>query len=58
MVTILMSAKFTKALDLLKIKVMTPSFLCMTSQIKFYQVTQIILQMQSCDQSLVTLAFL
>ena len=43
MVTILMSAKFTKALDLLKIKVMTPSFLCMTSPLKFYQVTQIIL---------------
>ena len=30
----------------------------MTSPTKFYHVTQIILQMWSCDQSLVTLAFL
>ena len=32
-------------------------FLSITSSTKFYNVTQIILQMWSCDQSLVTLAF-
>ena len=35
---------------------MTSLFLLMTSPIKFYHVTQIILQMWSCDQSLVTIA--
>ena len=39
-------------------KIMTPQFLFMTSPTKFYHVTQIIMQMWSYDQSLVTLAFL
>ena len=37
---------------------MTSYFLSMTSSAKFYHVTGIILEMWSCDQSLLTLAFL
>ena len=37
---------------------MTSQFLFMASPTKFYHVTQIILQIWLCDQSLVTLAFL
>ena len=39
-------------------KVMTSKFLSKTSPTKFYHVTQIILLMWSCDQSLVTPTFL
>ena len=41
-----------------EIKIMTSQFLFMASPTKFYHVTQIILQIWLCDQSLVTLAFL
>ena len=41
-----------------EITVMTSQFLCMTLPATFYHVTEITLQMQSCNQSLVTLAFL
>ena len=63
MVTILkMSAKMGTA-DLLKIKLfrkktMTSYFQSMTSPTKFYHVIQIIMEIWSSDQSLVTLAFL
>ena len=58
----LMLAKMTTS-GLLKkryfeIKVMTLQFLSMTSPTRFHHVIQIILQKCSCDQSLVTLAFL
>ena len=53
----MMSAKLA-TLGLLKIKVFTkgydPIFFPRTSLTKFYNVTKIILQMWSCDQSLVT----
>ena len=60
MAEILLSAKLA-TLHLLKyfeIMVMTTKFLSTTSPIKFFHVTQIILKMWSCDESLVTLAFL
>ena len=59
----MMSAKMATS-GLLKIKVikgikfMTSWFLPMTSPNKIYHVIQIILKMRSCDQGLVTLAFL
>ena len=40
-----------------EIKIITSYILSMTSSLKFCHVTQIILWMWSCDQSLVTLAF-
>ena len=40
-----------------EIKVITSYMLYMTSPTKFCYMTQIMLQMWSCDQSLVTLAF-
>ena len=40
-----------------EIKVITSYILSMTSPAKFCHMTQIILWMWSCDQSLVTLAF-
>ena len=61
MVTIFM---MSATLGLLKIKIffkimiMTSQFMSMTSPTRFYHVAQIILPMWSCDQSLVTLAFL
>ena len=58
MVKILMiSAKMATPV-LLKIKVITSYILSMTSPTKFCHMTQIILWIWSCDQSLVTLAFL
>ena len=52
----LMSAKMAAPV-LLKIKVTTSYILSMTSPTKFCHMTQVILWMWSCDQSLVTLAF-
>ena len=57
MVKILMMSAKMAAPGLLKIKVITSYILSMTSPTKFCQMTQIILWMWSCDQSLVTLAF-
>ena len=49
---------FLKITVKVEIKVMTSRFLPMTSPAKFCHAIQIILYMCSCDQSLVTLAFL
>ena len=49
---------FLKITVKVEIKVMTSQFLPMTSPAKFCHAIQIILYMCSCDQSLVTLAFL
>ena len=49
---------FLKITVKVEIKVMTSQFLPMTSTAKFCHTIQIILYMCSCDQSLVTLAFL
>ena len=62
-VAILMVSAKLATLDLLlkKVfleKVKTSYLFSMTSPTKFYQVTQIILYMWLCDQSLITLAFL
>ena len=59
MITILMMLAKMATLGLLKktyfkIKIMTSYFLSMTLSKKFYHVTQIILQMRSYGQSLVT----
>ena len=63
MVTILMKSAKMATLGLLKIKISWNKGYdaissAMTSPTKFYHVTQIILSMWSCDQSLATLAFL
>ena len=58
--TLIMSAKLTTP-GLLKIKIFQNKgydiILTMTSTTKFYDMTHIILQIWSCAQSLVTLAF-
>ena len=51
----MMSAKMVTT-DFLKIKIITLYILSVTSPTKFCHMTQIMLWMWSCDQSLVTLA--
>ena len=57
MVKILMIPAKMATPGLLKIKVITSYILPMASPTKFCHMTQIILWMWSCDQSLITLAF-
>ena len=57
MVKILMMPAKMATPGLLKIKIITSYILSVTSPTKFCHMTQIILWMWSCDQSLVTLAF-
>ena len=57
MVKILMMSSKMAAPALLKIKVIMSYILSMISPTKFCHMTQIKLWMWSCDQSLVTLAF-
>ena len=59
--TLMISAKMANPgllkIKVFEIKVITSYFLSMTSPTKFRQMTQIILWMWSCDQSLVIVVF-